>query len=56
VTTDPSASYAVATSMITVGKTMSNGPVVTGLILVVFAIYQVMDMVKPMLKKYNFDA
>lgn len=56
VTTDPSASYAVATSMITVGKTMNNGPVVTGLILVVFAIYQVMDMVKPMLKKYNFNA
>lgn len=56
VTTDPSASYAVATSMMTVGKTLNNGPVVTGLIIVVFSIYQVMDMVKPMLKKYNFDA
>ena len=56
VTTDPAASYAVATSMITVGKTMNNGPVVTGLILVVFSIYQVMDLVKPMLKKYNFNA
>lgn len=56
VTTDPSASYAVATSMMTVGKTMGNGPVVTGLIIVVFSLYQVMDMVKPMLKKYNFDA
>lgn len=56
VTTDPAASYAVATSMTTVGKTMANGPVVTGLIIVVFSIYQVMDLVKPMLKKYNFDA
>ncbi len=56
VTTDPGASYAIATSMMTVGKTMSNGPVVTGLVIVVFSIYQVMDMVKPMLKKYNFDA
>jgi len=56
VTTDPSAAYAVATSMMTVGKTMTNGPVVTGLIIVVFSIYQIIDMVKPMLKKYNFNA
>lgn len=56
VTTDPAAAYAVATSMINVGKTMKNGPVVTGLIIVVFSIYQVLDMVKPMLKKYNFNA
>jgi len=56
VTTDPAASYAVAASMTTLGKTMTNGPVVTGLIIVVFSIYQVMDMVKPMLKKYNFNA
>jgi len=56
VTTDPAAAYAVATSMMNVGKTMNNGPVVTGLILVVFSIYQVIDMVKPMLKKYNFNA
>jgi hypothetical protein len=56
VTTDPSAAYAMAKSIITVGKTMKNGAVVTGLILVVFAIYQVLDMVKPMLKQYNFNA
>ncbi|NLA92030.1 MAG: hypothetical protein GX842_01135 [Spirochaetales bacterium] len=56
VTTEPAASFAVATSMITVGKTMSSGPVVTGLIIIVFSIYQVMDLVKPMLKKYNFNA
>lgn len=56
VTTDPSAAFAIATSMITVGKSMKNGPVVTGLILIVFAIYNVLDLVKPMLKKYNFNA
>lgn len=56
VTTEPAASFAVATSMITVGKTMSTSPVVTGLIIIVFSIYQVMDLVKPMLKKYNFNA
>jgi len=56
VTTDPAAAYAIATSMMTVGKTMTNGAVVTGLIIVVFSIYQVMDMVKPLLKKYNFNA
>ena len=56
VTTDPAAAYAMAKSIITVGKTMKNGAVVTGLILIVFSIYQVLDMVKPMLKKYNFNA
>ena len=56
VTTDPAAAYAIAASMTTIGKTMTNGPVVTGVIIVVFALYQVMDLVKPMLKKYNFDA
>ncbi len=56
VTTDPTAAWAIAASMSAVGKTMTNGPVVTGLIIVVFSIYQVMDLVKPMLKKYNFNA
>ncbi len=56
VTTDSSAAYAVAASMITVGKSMGHNAVVTGLILVVFAIYNVIDMVKPMLDTYNFDA
>ncbi len=56
VTTDPAAAYAMASSMMTVGKTMVNGPVVTGLVIAVFSIYQVMDMLKPMLKKYNFNA
>lgn len=56
VTTDPAASYAVAASMTSIGGAMKNGPVVTGLIIAVFAIYQVIDLVTPMLKKYNFNA
>jgi hypothetical protein len=56
VTTDPAASFAIASSMLAVGKTMANGPVVTGLVIAVFSIYQVMDLLKPMLKKYNFGA
>ena len=56
VTTDSTAAYTLATSMITVGKSMGYNAVVTGLILVVFSIYNVIDMVKPMLETYNFNA
>ncbi len=56
VTTDSTAAYTLATSMITVGKSMGYNAVVTGLILVVFSIYNVIDMVKPMLETYNFSA
>jgi hypothetical protein len=55
VSTEPQISYALAASMITVGTTMKRSPVVTGLTICVFSLYKVIDMVKPMLKKYNFD-
>lgn len=35
---------------------MGCGPVVTGIIICVFAIYNIVDMVRSMLKTYNFDA
>ncbi|WP_320129564.1 hypothetical protein [uncultured Sphaerochaeta sp.] len=54
VTTEPEVSFALASSMIAVGKTMKRGPVVTGIIICVFALYNVIDMVKPMLKQYDF--
>jgi len=38
-----------------VGTTMKRSPVVTGIIICVFAIYNVVDLIKPMLKKYNFS-
>jgi len=55
VSTEPQVSYAMAASMITVGKTMERSPVVTGIMICVFSLYKVIDMVKPMLKKYNFN-
>lgn len=55
VTTEPELSYALAASMISVGTTMKRGFVVTGIVICVFALYNVIDMVKPMLKKYNFN-
>ena len=56
VTTTPSADYALAASIIAVGNTMKQGPVVTGIVVCVFSIYQIMDMVKPMLAHYNIQA
>lgn len=55
VTTEPEVSYALAASMIAVGTTLKRGFVVTGIVICVFALYNVIDMVKPMLKTYNFS-
>lgn len=55
VSTEPQVSYALAASMITVGRTTQRTPVVTGIMICVFSLYKVIDMVKPMLKKYNFS-
>lgn len=55
VTTEPEVSYALAASMIAVGTTLKRGFVTTGIIICVFALYNVIDMIKPMLKKYNFN-
>ncbi|MCK9311865.1 MAG: hypothetical protein M0P26_06280 [Bacteroidales bacterium] len=55
VTTEPEISFALASSMIAVGTTLKRGFVVTGIVICVFALYNVIDMVKPMLKKYNFS-
>lgn len=55
VTTEPELSYALAASVIAVGNTLKRGFVVTGIIICVFALYNVLDMVKPMLAKYNFN-
>ncbi|MGD1815427.1 MAG: hypothetical protein ACPKNR_00205 [Pleomorphochaeta sp.] len=54
VSTEPQVSYALASSMIAVGSTMKRSPVVTGIMICVFSMYQVIDMLKPMLKKYNY--
>jgi hypothetical protein len=54
VSTEPEVSVAMASSMLAVGKTLERGPVVTGIVICVFALYNVVDMIKPMLKQYDF--
>jgi hypothetical protein len=54
ISSEPQVSFALANSMIAVGKTMNRSPIVTGIMICVFSMYQVIDMVKPMLKKYSF--
>jgi hypothetical protein len=55
VITLPKAEYAIATSIISIGETFKMGPVVSGIVLCVFAIYKAVDMLRPMLQIYNFD-
>ncbi|MFA6844272.1 MAG: hypothetical protein WCR02_00955 [Sphaerochaetaceae bacterium] len=54
VTTEPKTSYALAASMIAVGSTLKRSPLITGIIICVFALYGIVDDVKPLLTKYNF--
>jgi hypothetical protein len=54
VSTEPEISLALSTSILAMGKTLKRGPIVTGIVICVFALYNVIDMVKPMLKEYNF--
>ncbi len=56
VSTEPELAYALAASVMALGSTLKRGPVVTGIVMAVFAIYNVVDMVRPMLKIYNFSA
>lgn len=55
VITLPQAEYAIATTVITMGTTLKQGPVVTGIVLCVYAIYQAIDILKPMLETYNLN-
>ena len=52
----PQADFALTTAITTVAEAMGCGPVVTGIIICVFALYTIVDMVRTMLKTYNFDA
>ena len=52
----PQADFALTTAITTVAEAMGCGPVVTGIIICVFALYNIVDMVRTMLKTYNFDA
>ena len=52
----PQADFALTTAITTVAEAMGCGPVVTGIIICVFALYNIVDMVRTMLRTYNFDA
>ena len=54
VTTEPTASWLIASSMISIGTSLNRSPVLTGIILAVFTLFNVINDVKPMLEKYNF--
>lgn len=52
----PQADFALTTTVTAMAEALGMGPVVTGIILCVFAIYNIVGMVRTMLKTYNFDA
>ena len=52
----PQADFALTTAITTVAEAMGCGPVVTGIVICVFALYNIVDMVRTMLRTYNFDA
>lgn len=53
---EPEAYFAIATSVISIASSMDLDPVATGIILVVFAAYNVWDTIQTMKETYNFDA
>lgn len=55
VTKEPYSAWAISASMIATGSSMKRSPVVTGIVIAMFGIYNVIDEVRPMLKKYNFN-
>ena len=52
----PKADFALTTAITAVAEAMGAGPVVTGIIICVFALYNIVDLARTMLKTYNFDA
>lgn len=53
---EPAVYWGIASSVISISKSMSMGPVVTAVILAVFTLFGVVDDAKAMLEKYNFKA
>lgn len=52
----PQADFALTTTVTAMAEALGMGPVVTGIILCVFAIYNIVGLVRSMLNTYNFDA
>jgi hypothetical protein len=52
----PQADFALTTTVTAMGEALGMGPVVTGIIMCVFGVYNVAGLVRNMLDTYNFDA
>jgi len=52
----PQADFALTTTVTSISEAMGAGPVVTGIIICVFGLYNVVDLARTMMKTYNFDA
>ena len=50
---EPTAAWAIASGLISTNMAMGHSPVITAIVIGVFAIYGVVDDVKPLLKKYS---
>ena len=52
----PQADFALSASVTAIAEAMGAGPVVTGIIICLFGLYNVVDLARTMLKTYNFGA
>ncbi len=52
----PQADFALTTTVTALSESMGLGPVVTGIIICIFGIYNVAGLARDMMKTYNFDA
>lgn len=52
----PQADFALTTTVTSMAEAMGMGPVVTGIIICVYGIYNVTGLVRNMMNTYNFDA
>jgi hypothetical protein len=52
----PQADFALTTTVTTLSESMGLGPVVTGIIICVFGVYNVAGLARDMINTYNFDA
>ena len=52
----PQADFALTATVTSITEAMGVSPVVTGIIICVFALYNIVDLARAMIKTYNFDA
>ncbi len=52
----PKADFALTTAITAMADALGMGPVVTGIIICVYGLYNVADLVRKMMKTYNFNA